>query len=214
MKEYPINFADWEVLAALADRKSQARQVMEPQPLGKIALHPLGRWYPANFKDDPVIGQVSWRCPFGVPGDRLWVRETWAQPYRRTPTSPGCVYGADDDGIHLNPGSMDGRWRPSIHMPRWASRLTLEVADVRVERVQGISESDCEAEGIYKLSAFSSYYDTSESIVADLDPVHWRKHRKRCFAKLWDTRNAKRGHGWEVNPYVWVPTFRRLKDNG
>lgn len=145
----------------------------------------------------------SWRPPWAV-GDRLWVRETF------------CV-GANGNAIHraglkliaesvtsdLQTWELpDGRpvhttrqdWRPSIHMPRWASRLTLEVVSVRPERLHDITEDDARAEGV-----------TPEPIDARCPPSHLN-----AFVNLWTALNAKRGFGWSENPWVWVIGFRRL----
>jgi hypothetical protein len=126
-------------------------------------------------------------CPYGIPGDRLWVRETFAQGVEGCPG--GISYRAD----HADPKG-DGpahpvKWRPSIFMPRAASRILLEITDVRVQRLQEISTRDIWAEGI--------------AASPDVDPVHeWRD--------LWDSLNAARGFGWAANPWVWAITFRRV----
>ncbi len=136
------------------------------------------------------------KCPYGQVGDRLWVRETWAYGY--TNQSPDrIIYKADNTPLPdaLARGTYTasagfGKWAPSIHMFRKDSRITLEITDIRVERVQEISFADRLAEGItYK---FPYIQDT-----------------KRDFANLWDSLNAKRGYGWEVNPWVWVIGFKR-----
>ena len=114
------------------------------------------------------------KCPHGQVGDRLWVKETWWQD-----SDNDIYYKAD---WQTNP--RNGKWKPSRFMPRWASRITLEITEVRVERVQEISAADCFKEGVemYK-------------------PI-------QQFQSLWDSLNAKRGFGWEVNPWVWVIRFK------
>jgi hypothetical protein len=137
------------------------------------------------------------RCPYGAPGDRLWVRETWAHERDGTgcPDDTGVLYratdpGWDDEGTGL-------RWRPSIFMPRIASRILLEITDVRVERLQEISEDDARAEGI-DLEGFRSH---TEGIAG-------REHRIQ-FRTLWESIHGL--NSWNANPWVWAITFRRLK---
>ena len=134
------------------------------------------------------------RCPYGQPGDRLWVRETWAAfGVREIPKERGChvvIYREDEEPVQHAYG-----WRPSIHMPRWASRITLEVTDVRVERVQDITLDDVNAEGV------------SESRTTFIDEHNARGH----FADTWNNLNAKRGFSWDSNPWVWCVTFKQLK---
>lgn len=155
---------------------------------------------------------VEWKRP----GDHLWVRETWATHEchdvssainRCGKSSDLRVYRAD--GWSNGAAHMRGRWRPSIHMPRWASRITLKVTDVRVERVQDISEEDAIAEGITIPPAHIGV-DMSGMPIEHPDghmgPVD-------IFAELWDSINAKRNGGiysWESNPWVWVVEFERV----
>lgn len=137
-------------------------------------------------------------CPYGQPGDRLWVRET----LRLSPKGL-WYYAADESYIMVNEQNKtamvtwahhkDGEVCASIHMPQWASRLTLEITGVRVERLQDISWIDAKAEGINPDSAAVSEY----SMVG-------------AFGILWDSINAKRGFGWNNNPWVWVIEFRRV----
>jgi len=132
------------------------------------------------------------KCPYGQVGDRLWVRETWAthnlfdgvKP-SNIPVGKPIFYCADG-----NPGWVD-TWRPSLFMPRWASRITLEITEVRVERLQEISGVDCVREGI-----------------ASIDPYRLR----RVFRDIWDSLNAKRGYSWESNPWVWMISFKVVRN--
>jgi len=111
----------------------------------------------------------------------------------------------------------DWQWKPSIHMPRWASRLTLEVTEVRVQKVQEITDSDALAEGVYQILADDGHplhraaFDRSQTWGPD-GPDREQKYAgaRDAFAALWDSLNAKRGYGWDVNPWVWALTFRRL----
>jgi len=199
MKEKPILFSGPMVKAILGGQKRQTRRVIKPQPIKEL----WGNWiYSKSARN--VYATDSWMsaggmrvqlpkyCPYGQPGDRLWVRETWNssqligwKPSELPHTVP-IYYRADD------PEAMP-IWRPSIFMPRWASRITLEITGVGVERVQEISEEDAKAEGI----SAPGYPDVAHEM----------------FAELWDTINAKRGFGWEKNPWVWVITFKALERN-
>jgi len=150
-----------------------------------------------QWTESEVIGL----CPYGLPGDRLWVRETWVSDQH------GCVHYRADPGSYVVLDSWTTHWRPSIHMPRWASRITLEVTAVRVQRVQEISEEDAKAEG-------AMYVDGGE-----IGHSGWRHDFKDVFATakasfshLWQVLNGRRGFGWEANPWVWCISFRRIKD--
>ena len=147
------------------------------------------------------------RCPYGVPGDRLWVRETHHIDYYPAGTlnahgNPGVIhYRADTDIISQ---SWDGQWRPSIYMPRWASRITLEVVSVRVERVQDITPSDCIAEGVEVIANEwgTPWYKGPQG--------EWKSSRE-AFSAFWNSINAKRGFPWSSNPWVWVVEFRQVE---
>jgi hypothetical protein len=159
------------------------------------------------------------KCPYGMPGDRLWVRETWKptglfwdMPNMRTQACSRFVYRADDE--HLKRDTHI-KWRPSIHMPRWASRIQLEVVSVRVERVQDIKNDDAIAEGIECEHAYDGtpgfgidmgmwYRDYSSSVrsAKTQDP-------RESFESLWDSINGKK-YPWDSNPWVWVVEFKVL----
>ena len=227
MKERPILFSGPMVRAILDDRKTQTRRVVKMEERAVRALAnaspPLmegdrARWNP----DDGVNAWNAW-CPYGRPGDRLWVRETWAvdDDYddltvkeigaMRAVENPGINiwYAADSDaGVRGEGGG--GKWRPSIHCFRWASRITLEVTEVRVERVQDITENDARAEG-----ATPFPYD-SEGDCWDAQPCETRY--RTAFEYLWGTINgfgqgdAKRpGCAWSDNPWVWAVTFNVIR---
>lgn len=187
----PILFSGEMVRAILEGRKTQTRRVIKPQPSGIMTWHPVIERWSVNR-----TGEL-YKDKYGRPGDRLWVRETFA-PFG----DAGAVWfkaGIPEYRGGLRVGWLDFpykldstfeppndlKWRPSIFMPRWASRITLEVTDIRIERVQDISSDDIKAEGC--------------------PPHHtlygWWEH-------LWDSINAKRGYSWESNPWVWVVSFR------
>ncbi len=140
------------------------------------------------------------KCPYGQVGDRLWVRETFMHrsiPDIAFPESPKSIlYKA------TNPEVGEAfKWKPSIHMPRWASRITLEITEVRVERLQEITEDDAMAEGICVVD------NTMDSMYS---PPNYPDIHRDIFMELWDSINAKRGYGWDTNPWVWVISFKRI----
>ncbi|AFU45428.1 hypothetical protein C380_08630 [Acidovorax sp. KKS102] len=208
MKERPILFSRPMVRALLDGSKTQTRRVVKPQPDTAHDGEPywfIGGYRVWGYRPAPAVplraGGNPLPCPYGQRGDRLWVRESFAhmyrdnaQPEKRAPED--VAYMADN----LTPDPyVYGSWKPSIHMPRWASRITLEVTNVRVERLQDISEADAMAEGsppshpsIDRISREFGYADF---------PRSW-------YAQLWDQING--AGAWAANPWVWVVEFRRL----
>lgn len=228
IKERPILFSREMVQAILSGRKTQTRRAIKPQPYIDI----MGNfcWKNMNFGQtceklpmarslaSPLPNSKTKRvhCPYGKPGDRLWVRETWREASDEYGTqvityrAGGNIiigrsgpYGDDhllnassDSAIHVD------RWKSAIHMPRWASRTLLEITGIRVERVQDIGESDVLAEGAPLCS----------KIRKTLACEYGHENDRVCgFSRLWDSINAKRGHGWDENPWVWVIDFRVVK---
>lgn len=192
MKERPILFNGEMIRAILAGTKTQTRRIAKP-PTG--AVNPEWFWEinPAHRENAGLL------CPYGVPGDRLWVRETWKalgdiEPCACKCPAPEVLYAATDAKKWMETGL--GNWKPSIFMPRWASRLTLEVTAVRVERVQEISEYGAACEG-------------AEPIPDPLEPMDAGSY-VQGFNRLWDSINGPRGFGWDVNPWVWVVEFKRV----
>jgi len=186
MKETPIIFSANMVRAILNGTKTMTRRIIKPQPSSnsKIFVRALTNrlwWqeFDGYYEDAPPR---MFKCPYGQVGDRLWVRES----YCINALTEKPMYKADFIGTEwVLPA---GGWRPSIFMPRWASRITLEITEVRVERLQEISREDVLAEGV-------SWQDYKQS-------YDW------AFKKLWDSLNAKRGYGWDANPWVWVIGFK------
>lgn len=206
MRERPILFSGPMVRALLSGRKTQTRRVVKGEAL---------RWLDdAGFTPAFVADPANSLCPYGVSGDRLWVKETHA-------IVPRTAY-AMSDGVQqtLKPGddhdaavyaadwerSKPGRWRPSIHMPRWASRLMLEITDVRVERLQEIGEADAEAEGI-SIQRPADKDGGRHFGVEGLDVDE--KTAARAFRSLWEHINGR--DRWEANPWVWTVSFRVLE---
>lgn len=190
IKERPILFSSQMVQAIQSDRKTVTRRVVKGAPTNResyvLGIH-KGTW---GIHADVEKDEGVWRgeCPYGQPGDRLWLREAWqawtefdGMPPRAIPEDSGINYLADGN-------VWDARKRPSMFMPRWASRITLEVKSVRVERLQAITEAEAIAEG----------FDMSK----------WKA--RRDFIYLWDQLNADRGYGWLSNPWVWRVEFERI----
>jgi hypothetical protein len=204
MAEHPIIFSTDMVKAILEGRKTMTRRVIKPQPHIPILAHSVAI---AELSRDLLK-----RCPYGQVSDRLWVRETWATNDFFTGISSNDLkelyyeqkgvqlfYRADCDPWHTKHG-FTVRWRPSIFMPRWASRITLEITELRVERLQEITDRDCEREGLDNPCGY--YCDEAVGHVDHQGTIN-------NFAKLWDKLNAKRGYGWDTNPWVWVISFKR-----
>lgn len=221
MKERGILFNGEMVRAEQAGRKTQTRRVMKPQPEAydhvdydeKMGWH---IWWDKTGHNPWDVEQryKAINPPYGQPGDRLWVRETWGFGCRNTEHGAldGLEYRADQfyldgefDDLDLYPVPDDADeesverwmnktgWHPSIHMPRWASRTILELIAVRVERLQDISEEDAIAEG--------ALHDP---------PVSWVDKPIVWFSRLWNSI-AKPGEQWDDNPYVWAYEFRRVE---
>lgn len=215
VREKPILFSGPMVCAILDGRKTQTRRVVPSELTGEMKdLHT-----PVCFMDFCLR-----HCKYGVPKEHLWVRETW-KPHCEGPISEEfplgtCVkYKADgallkperwtaEQGFWCESREETKRWYPAIHMPRWASRLTLEVVSVRVERLQQISDHDVEAEGWHcsdpghgNGGCLWSYPGRTDKTFTDA---------QEAFAFGWDSINAKRGHGWNTNPWVWAITFKNL----
>jgi hypothetical protein len=216
MKERPILFSGAMVRAILDGTKTQTRRVIKNAPPNARCAHwarPQGDrwrgWAGALFFEGVTPesrGLASIRCPYGAPGDRLWVRETWCDSYIDPVDDRRIIGDVNEDGYvftayradgWLEAPSDDGRWCPSIHMPRHRSRITLEITDVRVERVQDISRADEIAEGVAPFRE-----DAPDELPEGI--------KFRAFSALWDSINDARGFGWAENPWVWVVSFRRV----
>lgn len=151
---------------------------------------------------NPVLGAIS--CPFGGVGDRIWVRETWAR-YNIDQNSHDIAYRATTPADWPE----EGRWRPSIHMPRWASRILLEITDVRVERLNVISEEDARAEGVgiavwFAAKGVPESEWTSLGEQGAMQASHINK-----FATLWESIYG--AESWKANSWVWVIEFKRVE---
>ena len=224
MNFHPILFAGEMIRANLEGRKTQTRQVVKfPYPSTWDRAKVPARWDPSDFvwvdHADPCGTYPTLTvCPYGVPGDVLWARETWATDHKMFYPCFPVVYAADGSpasheivkGRVYSPEAKDWfpfRWRPSIHMPKWACRLWCRVESVRVERVQDISEADAAAEGVAV-----PWVGGAWPWIAKIQ-TPWRSigqadnSPKLLYSHLWDSINAKRGFGWKANPWVWAITY-------
>lgn len=218
-KERPILFSAPMVRAILEGRKTVTRREVKKQ----AALDCLAAGLEPAFLALPGNSDL---CPYGKPGDRLWVRETFAllgnedgccvdwqdNLIKGDERSAARIYRAScppgDYGLNQIPAKADwkpdteameydGAWRPSIHMPRWASRILLDITDVRVERLQDISRADIQAEGLQCPPELAS--DDVSPNYRDWYPAAWRE--------LWEST----GGNWDANPWVWVVNFRKVE---
>lgn len=225
MKERGIIFNSEMVRAILDGRKTQTRRVMDNQPCSLPGETISVQQDDFNFRwaGDLNNDTSGWfPCPLGKVGDRLWVRETWMPDAPRDGTwSDIEFYGCKDSKLSMIPerfrkpehcihratwkGSELVGWTPSIHMPRWASRITLEITDVRVERLNNISPRDVVAEGLIKLPATGRYvrFQGAQHFGLAYD------NHKDAFADLWD-EVSKPDCNYESNPWVWVIEFKRV----
>lgn len=211
MTERGMIFNGQMVRAILDGRKTQTRRPVKFPVIDKN----MGCELAGNELAGELAAGNYWNSQFGKPGDRIWVRETFSTvPDHDEPA--GCsalLYAADGNSPY-------GKWTPSIHMPRWASRILLEITDVRVERLNGISDADCIAEGIIPVPK-----DRVD------DHQFWRDYRlsgdgtfcvhtpRESFESLWKSVRGKSfdheedtGPGsWQANPWVWVIEFKRIE---
>lgn len=206
MKERPMLFNAPMVRALLDGSKTQTRRIVKPQPFREDYM-----------AEEGVRRQFATLAPYGQAGDRIWVRETFQGPlfdgermdeFRRDSTKfetpKFCVYAADGGGA---PEFQDAdenlvcRWRPSIHMPRWASRIQLEIVSVRVERLNDCREADALAEGV-KAEPCDHVRLSCEEIGC-CGPT-----ARGMYAALWDQING--AGAWAANPWVWVIEFKRV----
>lgn len=202
IKEKPILFSAPMVRAILEGEKTQTRRIMKQQPIPDsmwgggfrvvskaitVALETFNRLRGAMIDSYPTP------CPYGKPGDRLWVRETFCwSGYAIDPDE--VLYRADEEYTPEDRGDLP--WKPSIHMPRWASRILLEIVSVRVERLQDISEQDAKAEGC----------DNSKTEAAIA--TGWYEKPRSTFHRLWEQING--ADSWNDNPWVWVVEFKKI----
>lgn len=251
VKSRPVVVSAPRVRALLDGWVTQARFAVKPQPAGGVSARwgftvasttrsSVGKWtcsvldpHGSRFAErgrERVVFDA--RCPYGEPGDTLWVRETWrswaetcrddhgddecsphcnqtyvayaATPrrgFRPRPDGSAITYLVEGSPLEQNPKLL-GPWKPSIHMPRWASRLTLEVTGVRVEQLQDISEADARNEGIERHDATGCIGWWRDY----LNPRAACSSPRESFASLWESIHG--ANSWSVNPWVWVVSFK------
>ncbi len=199
MKEHPIIFTTESVKAILDGRKTMTRRVIKnprrtpaSNPISSLSAH--SRVYSmGDIERELELAKdmkPNFTCPYGQAGDRLWVRATWAKNFKGQML---FKYQKDRLTELLDLPEIDIKWKPSIHLHKEDAEIWLEITEVRVERVQEISDRDCIAEGC-----------PHALITLPTVPMQsWYKH-------LWDSLNAKRGYSWETNPWVWVISFKRI----
>lgn len=253
MKERPILFQGEMVRAILEGRKTMTRRVIKLAEFKECNDVPGSDWYFRSksgiWSDVSTAQLIAKYCPFGQVGDRLWVRETWKCEELNTGLD-GVRYQADNAFVSIQ-NSIEAsdlwgeayregnQWRPSIFMPRWASRINLEITKVRVERVQDISEADAKAEGVdflfdkEKCDTLAGIQGTEPEEHGYMNYLwHGLVHRgitasqsdawthqysnyddaRGSFSSLWEKINAGRGFGWNVNPWVWVIEFKQVTE--
>lgn len=202
------------VRAILEGRKTQTRRVMKPQPHvnkdGGIGYPPTKKRRHYTNIDHMKKGLPLDYSPCGVPGGRLWVRETFLEGENYDTGERGLFYKAD--GLLPNDWPLEEyKWTPSIHMPRWASRIILEITNVRIEKVQEITEEDAKVEGSFLVRCSCPAMQKKPKT-----PIEALFRQTGChihgieFKALWDSINAKRGYGWNENPWVWVIEFKKV----
>ncbi|MEK0168894.1 hypothetical protein [Pseudescherichia vulneris] len=223
MKKRGMIFNAEMVRAILDGRKTQTRRIIQSaaknmQARGhEVISHraPGDKWYGdyvysmrdrSGVWQDFTNEQFLAKCPFGQPGDRIWVRETWAEAGGNAPELQ--LYRANyPDHVPSSYENLKSaeeiRWRPSIHMPRWASRITLEITDVRVERLSEISEADAAAEGVPPAGDLLPDYPG-----AYLTPKGDFATAKVAFQRLWESIYGE--DSWQANPWVWVIKFKQV----
>ena len=229
-QERPILFSGPMVRAILDGRKTQTRRVCKPQPNGfwDSATNAASHIYQPGYLPWWQIGGINHKCPYGKTGDHLWLREAWKTGCNLDKYSPKQIREKYEDagyrlgdrangkccpmfylagGEHKRWGDCDiadfGEWgktRVSIHMPRWASRITLEITDVRIEQLQDITEHDAKSEGVEMGFQFAGF-------AADRHPAKAVGY-KPMFRRLWGEINGP--DSWEANPWVWVVEFKRV----
>jgi len=223
MKELPIIMTGESVRAIREGRKTQTRRVINPRKYNiqgwdmPVSKADIEAGYPVYQDNNGDFHSVIERCPYGKVGDHLWVRETVFfetfhqqsdEELKRDGFNPNIgvwVYRADN---HDYP-TITANWTSPMFMPRKASRITLEVTNIRIERVQDITENDAIAEGIEYIGDFFNSpcwkdYGSSPNVVFPDDPIG-------SYRSLWDSLNSKRGYPFESNPWVWVIDFKVIK---
>lgn len=247
MKERPIPFSTPMVLALLAGKKSQTRRIMKRQlggavlegDPGKSCFTPDGMLSVRGRAEDGELGEWFLKCPFGMPGDRLWVREPWWTARSLDNCKPSLISEGDTviyqaDWVHRGQPDEPGRYRHARFMCRWMSRLTLEVTEVRVQRLHNISDADAIAEGVEpteSVKRWSVFREDGSCVSVGVEPVRGQdcggmtvrdyvlerdipgfnffgaSTAKDNYSRLWDSINGS--GSWDANPWCWAISFHR-----
>ncbi|MEA5437320.1 hypothetical protein VBR56_10895 [Klebsiella variicola] len=212
MREKGLIFNSEMVRAILDGRKTQTRRPIKWKQtrFTEIGEREDGSKWP--WSEDAEHACDFWHpCPFGAVGDRIWVRETWNK------YGGLLTYRADHDWIDdmRKETVCTAKWVPSIHMPRWASRILLEITDVRVERLNAISPEDAESEGLERTN-FTGFGDEpglpsypEPDVYFDPLKKQWKEYPPEAFAGLWESIYGE--GSWNANPWVWVISFERIE---
>lgn len=211
----PILFSTSMVQAILRDEKTQTRRIVEPQPRYQL-IYQKNKNLWCEFSENPLADKLA-QSPYGYcfeskykTNDIIYVRETWqsTEYINNNKDEIGYIFKASPDAELFENSFENWKWRPSIFMPKQAARIFLKITNVRVERLQDISEADAIAEGITlkHISEGRVYY----AIFKDKEYTT----AKEAFRYLWDSLNKKSGYAWDSNPWVWVYEFERVKHNG
>jgi len=234
MSDKPILFNADMVKALLDGRKTQTRRIIKDHKIIRISNRrefAIAGPHQLSMKETPGIfyvvledsSLVGLPCSHGQPGDLLWVRETTIDVESHGYAGP--IYVASDAGVaalsfglgfeddYTEAEPYDIKQRPSIFMYRWMSRLTLKITDIRIERVQDITDEDAEKEGIFNADGLHLYNCGNTVFHADQECHCGENYPYEEFHKLWDSINKKRGYGWDVNPWVWVIEFKVIQMN-
>jgi hypothetical protein len=225
VKERPILFSGPMVRAILNGSKTQTRRAVKmPTNWDCIVYADWGDgfWpYRSDDGESPFYdnNEVPLNCPYGQPGDRLWVRETFCLDDNGHDEWP--IFHADEAALPTRPATRKpARWTPSIHMPRWASRIQLEVVSVRVQRLQDISEADAQAEGARRFPDIPMGMPSSNpcrwsmesptSTDQCLSTARWAFANYFCKVNGKTYRGAHSSAPWDANPWVWAVEFKRV----
>ena len=197
MKSRPILFSAPMVRALLAGTKTQTRRIVKPTkvPYGHWGVETRGARHELTHWDNDTAETSLLTCPHGEPGDQLWVRETWAEGIHQMADVDHWAYAADHFGVQQRLGE---RWKPSIHMPRAASRITLEITGVRVERLNEIRAFDALQEGLEECTDLPYRWDHAVCLQTAV----------KLYSELWEQINGP--GSWDLNPWVWALDFRRI----
>lgn len=224
----PILFSTPMVQAILEGRKTQTRRVLKPQPLvhnevikmpipmdeySKTMKQYVKKGYTQIYTKGVLQGMIAPKCPFGEVGDTIWVRETWQHTsefgINNQDENAGYIYKASENGKDWEENTEGWKWKPSIFMPKDACRIFLKITNIRVERLQDISEEDAIVEGAKpctdNLTMENRVHNYNNPSTAQFPLVHYYG-----FQSLWQSINGK--ESWDSNPYVWVIEFETIKN--